>query len=171
MFTLYQVPNQLPANGALFSGPMRSRGFGGGMSFGALASPPGAASPSFGAPPAPGGPPPPTWQQQGPQPPPPPMSFGAAAPQSLFGAPQSQSCKAAAPQSRGLFGTSLQSCAAPRSESFRGFGSSSERTRGRGQKKGFSSQSTEITFDGDSDTESGENYNVQVRFINSSFES
>ena len=155
MFTMYQVPNQLPANGVLFGGPMQcnmvSGGFGGGMSLGAFASPPGAASPSFGAPP-------------------PPMLFGAAAPQSLFGAPQSQSLKAAAPQSRGLFGASSQSCAAPRPESFRGFGSSSERTRGRGQKKGFSSQSAEITFDGDSDSESGEDYNVQVRFINSSFE-
>ena len=98
------------------------------MSFGALATPPGAPSPSFGAPP-------------------PPMSFGAAA-----------------PQSRGFFGTSSQSCAAPRPESFRGFGSSSERTRGRGQKKGFSSQSAEITFDGGSDSESGDNSNVQVRF-------
>ena len=56
------------------------------------------------------------------------------------------------------------SLAAPTSENFRGFGSSSERTRGRGQKKGFSSQSTEITFDGDSDSESGYNSNVQVRF-------
>ena len=81
---------------------MVSGGFGGGMSLGAFASPPGASSPSFGAPP-------------------PPMSFGAAAPQSLFGARQSQSLKAAAPQSRGFFGTSSQSCAAPRSESFRGF--------------------------------------------------
>ena len=115
------------------------------MSLGAFASPPGASSPSFGAPP-------------------PPMLFGAAAPQSLFGAPQSQSLKAAAPQSRGLFGASSQSCAAPRPESFRGFGSSSERTRGRGQKKGFSSQSAEITFDGGSDSESGDNSNVQVRF-------
>ena len=152
MFTMCQVPNQLPANGALFGGQMRSSGFGGGMSLGALATPPGAPSPSFGAPP-------------------PPMSFGAAAPQSLFGAPQSQSIKAAAPQSRGFFGASSQSCAATRSESFRGFGSSSERTRGRGQKKGFSSQSAEITFDGDSDSEGGYNCNVQVRFRNSSFES
>ena len=135
MFTMCQVPNQLPANGALFSGPMRSRGFGGGMSLGALACPPGAPSPSFGAPPASGGPPPPTWQQQGPQPPPPPMSFGAAAPQSLFGARQSQSLKAAAPQSRGFFGASSQSCAAPTSENFRGFGSSSERTRGERAKE------------------------------------
>ena len=127
---------------------MVSGGFGGGMSLGAFASPPGASSPSFGAPP-------------------PPMLFGAAAPQSLFGAPQSKSFKAAAPQSRGLFGASSQSCAAPRSESFRGFGSSS----GRGQKRGFSSQSAEITFDGDSDSESGYNSNVQVRFRNSSFES
>ena len=154
MFTMCQVPNQLPANGALFGGggQMRSSGFGGGMSLGALATPPGAPSPSFGAPP-------------------PPMSFGAAAPQSLFGAPQSQSLKAAAPQSRGFFGTSSQSCAAPRSESFRGFGSSSERTRGRGQKKLSSLKSAMIRFDGDSDSERGKNSNVQVRFKRSSFES
>ena len=116
MFTMCQVPNQLPANGALFGGQMRSSGFGGGMSLGALASPPGAPSSSFGAPP-------------------PPMSFGAAAPQSLFGARQSQSLKAAAPQSRGFFGASSQSCAAPTSENFRGFGSSSECTRGEGAKE------------------------------------
>ena len=150
-----QVPNQLPANGALFGGggQMRSSGFGGGISLGALASPPGAPSPSFGAPP-------------------PPMSFGAAAPQSLFGARQSQSLKAAAPQSRGFFGASSQSCAVPSSENFRGFGSSSERTRGRGQKKRASSlKSAMIRFDGDSDSERGKNSNVQVRFKRSSFES
>ena len=152
MFTMCQVPNQLPANGALFGGQMRSSGFGGGMSLGALATPPGAPSPSFGAPP-------------------PPMSFGAAAPQSLFGAPQSQSIKAAAPQSRGFFGASSQSCATPSSENFRGFGSSSERTRGRGQKKLSSLKSAMIRFDGDSDSERGKNSNVQVRFKRSSFES